>query len=126
MKKQIKLMMITVLIVFTIRLANAIYTYHFKYENEEGYSRKNCMIIQLQKVSDEKITYLVEYNHNKFLLNLYGKKEETIDFERYGKFQYGDVISCRGKITIPQKLGNPYEFDYKLYLNSLGISRYHK
>ena len=30
-------------------------------------------------------------------------------------------MSLRGKITIPEKLGNPYEFDYKKYLNSKNI-----
>ena len=33
-------------------------------------------------------------------------------------YKYGDVLSLRGKIVIPEKLGNPYEFDYKKYLNS--------
>lgn len=36
-------------------------------------------------------------------------------------YKYGDVLSLRGKITIPEKLGNPYEFDYKKYLNSKNI-----
>ena len=30
-------------------------------------------------------------------------------------------MSLRGKIVIPEKLGNPYEFDYKKYLNSKNI-----
>ena len=36
-------------------------------------------------------------------------------------YKYGDVLSLRGKIVIPEKLGNPYEFDYKKYLNSKNI-----
>ena len=30
-------------------------------------------------------------------------------------------MSLRGKINVPEKLGNPYEFDYKKYLNSKNI-----
>ena len=36
-------------------------------------------------------------------------------------YKYGDVLSLRGKIVIPEKLGNLYEFDYKKYLNSKNI-----
>lgn len=31
------------------------------------------------------------------------------------------MLTLRGKISIPEKLGNPYEFDYKKYLNSKNI-----
>ena len=43
------------------------------------------------------------------------------DLSKYSVYKYGDVLSLRGKINVPEKLGNPYEFDYKKYLNSKNI-----
>lgn len=119
MKKSIKIIIITGVIVLFISLINSIYKFNFKYKNEENFSRKNCMIIRLEKIEEDKITYLVKYNNNNFLLNIY--ENEGINLKEVSNFTYGDIVSCRGKIVIPSKLNNPYEFDYKLYLNSNDI-----
>ena len=60
---------------------------------------------------------------DKFVLNIYQNKysKNLNDLSKYSVYKYGDVLSLRGKITIPEKLGNPYEFDYKKYLNSKNI-----
>lgn len=41
--------------------------------------------------------------------------------EKYTKFKYGDVLSFRSSISTPTILNNPYEFNYKKYLNSKNI-----
>ncbi|MEG1059690.1 MAG: ComEC/Rec2 family competence protein [Clostridia bacterium] len=61
-----------------------------------------------------------------FLLNIYkdkyDKNKEKEDISKiYGEFKYGEKLKLRGKIVIPKKLGNPHEFDYKRYLNSLNV-----
>lgn len=79
-------------------------------------------VISLEKVTDDKIQYLVRYGNDKFLLNIYKNdriKEE--DFENYKKFRVGDILITNSKISKIEKLNNPYEFDYKRYLNSNGI-----
>ena len=72
---------------------------------------------------ENKISYLVKYNKDKFILNIYENKylEEKNNMNQYKNYNYGDVLNIRAKIVIPEKLGNPYEFDYKRYLNSNNI-----
>ena len=72
---------------------------------------------------ENKISYLVKYNKDKFILNIYENKylEEKNNINQYKNYDYGDVLNIRAKIVIPEKLGNPYEFDYKRYLNSNNI-----
>ncbi len=88
-------------------------------ENTETFQ---VMVIELQTVTDKKISYLVKYDNNKFILNIYTNNYNT---ERISKeflsYKYGDILQLSGKITIPSKLNNPYEFDYKKYLNSNNI-----
>ena len=47
---------------------------------------------------------------NKFLLYIYKQDEK----QKYD-FNYGDRLELIGKMTIPKKMNNPYEFDYKKY-----------
>lgn len=72
-------------------------------------------INSIEKVSDEGITYSIKYNGDNF--QLYIKDKEKI-------YKYGDrlkILSSNYEIT---KYNNPYEFDYKKYLNSNGyVSR---
>lgn len=119
MKKNRKIIVITGIILLLLSLINSIYKFNFKYKSEDNFSKKYCMVIRIEKVEDEKITYLVKYNNNNFLLNIY--KSESVELKELANFTYGDVISYNGKIIIPSKLNNPYEFNYKLYLNSNDI-----
>lgn len=115
MKKNRKIIVITGIIILLLSLINSIYKFNFKYKSEDNFSKKYCMVIRIEKVEEEKITYLVKYNNNNFLLNIY--KSESVELKELANFTYGDVISLSGKIIIPSKLNNPYEFNYKLYLN---------
>ena len=86
------------------------------------------MIIQKQKEDENKILYLAKLNNDKFILNIYikNKYDSDKDFSKekidaVSMYKYGDYINVNGKITIPEKLGNIGEFDYKKYLNSKDI-----
>ena len=115
---------IFICIVFVFRLCFLIYNFNFKYQTMENTETFQVMVIELQTVTDKKISYLVKYDNNKFILNIYTNNYNT---ERISKeflsYKYGDILQLSGKITIPSKLNNPYEFDYKKYLNSNNIDR---
>ncbi len=129
------LIVFSICFIFVISVLKSIYVFNFKYKNDTYNIRRNCIVISKEKVSEDKITYLVKYDSNKFLLNI---KMENIDsyYDDNGKvkndskieeffskneFSYGDVLDFRANIYIPSKLKNPYEFDYKRYLNSNDI-----
>ncbi|MBO5477278.1 MAG: ComEC/Rec2 family competence protein [Clostridia bacterium] len=97
-----------------IRVIYSIYFYNFKYKTW------NNLVIEIkinsvEKVSEEGITYSIKYNGDNF--QLYIKDVEKI-------YEYGyrlRILSSNYEIT---KYNNPYELDYKKYLNSNGyISR---
>lgn len=123
MKKHKILTLIFIVIIFSLSLISKIYKFNFKYKTSENTSRMEASIESLEKVEEDKISYLVKYNGDKFILNIYKNKYSKLnnDIKKYDSYKYGDIISFRGKITIPEKLGNPYEFDYKKYLNSKNI-----
>lgn len=122
-KKHKILTLIFIVIIFSLSLISKIYKFNFKYKTSENTSRMEVTIESLEKIEDNKISYLVKYNGDKFILNIYKNKysKTNNDIKKYDSYKYGDVISFRGKMTIPEKLGNPYEFDYKKYLNSKNI-----
>lgn len=122
-KKHKILTLIFIAIIFSLSLISKIYKFNFKYKTSENTSRMEASIQSLEKEEEDKISYLVKYNGDKFILNIYKNKYSKLnnDIKKYDSYKYGDVISFRGNITIPEKLGNPYEFDYKKYLNSKNI-----
>ena len=65
------------------------------------------------------MSYIVKYDKNNFLLNIF-KNDEDKNIEKSEKdvLKYGDILVVRGKISIPELLGNPYEINYKKNLNS--------
>lgn len=123
-KKHKILVVIFIVIIFSLSLISKIYKFNFKYKTSENTSRMEAIIENLEKVEEDKISYLVKYNGDKFLLNIYKDKyslEKTNDKQFNLDFKYGDVVTFRGKISIPEKLGNEGEFNYKNYLNSNNI-----
>lgn len=114
-----------IFLLFSLNLFKSIYIFNYKYESSKIQNRMNCMIIQKTKHDNDKISYLVKYNSNNFVLNIYEntytKNDEKVDFKTYANYSYGDILTFRGNISIPKKLNNPYEFDYKKYLNSNNI-----
>ncbi len=115
--------LITALIIITIRFCDKNYVFNEKYKNVESI-KMNASIIEISDITEDKISYLVKYDKNKFLLNVYNDKnsaqKEDVDNNLY-ELKYGDIIEFTGTMSKNNKLGNPYEFDYKKYLNSKNI-----
>lgn len=118
MKKMIndnKRLIIIILVALAIlRTIYSIYIFKIKYNNFNSVI-KEVFVIELIKDEKEKESYLVKYNNDRFILNIY--KEENKDFN----YKYGDILKINGKISDLKLLNNPNEFNYKLYLNSNNI-----
>lgn len=106
----------TIIIVFILSLIKSIYIFNFKYRSSNKYEKYYVMVIEKRKEEENKTSYLVKYLSNKFILNVYNENIKKSD-----TYSYGDKIELIGKISIPENLNNPYEFDYKRYLNSNNI-----
>lgn len=126
-KIYIKYGSIILLTIILIRYMYLFYNFNLKYKSDENTKRYNVFITRNIDISSDKISYLVKYESKNFILNIYKdkyEKEQMSDenfFEKYSKYNYGDKIEFRGKLIIPEKLNNPYEFNYKNYLNSKNI-----
>ncbi len=97
---------------FLVRLGFCIYLYEYGYESEKSYTKKIVDVLEVREVTEERGIYLVAYEKRKFLL---------YDYQNRTTYQVGDRLSVNGKIVIPELLHNPYEFNYKRYLNANGI-----
>lgn len=109
------------IVIFIISVCYNIYKYEFKnIALVNKYTNMNVYVVKKDKIDDEKIVYIVKYKSCKFILNIYIKDQD--DINRYSNFLVGDILNINAKISNIEKLNNPYEFDYKRYLNSNGIS----
>jgi competence protein ComEC len=104
-----KIIIISLIIIYISRIVYINYIFNNKYLENSNYTKLSVIIIQKEKVYQDKISYLVRYNNDNFILNIYDILTD---------FKYGDILDINGKIIIPKKLNNLYEFDYKRYLNS--------
>lgn len=92
----------------------------------DDYTKEYTVFIQsLKSKSDTKVSYNVKLlgTQDKFIFNIYDNSYDNIqtDLTKYNNYEYGDVVKIKGKKSIPQKLNNPGEFNYKLYLYSNNI-----
>ena len=126
----IKKRIIYILIVlgYVLSLIFNIYKYNHKYSSDSKNKYYEVMIIEKQKEEDNKISYLVKLDNNKFILNIYTKNKYSSDkdlskekLREVKQYEYGDGIKINGKIIIPALMRNIGEFDYKKYLNSKDI-----
>ena len=123
-KKNI-VIILTVFIVLILSITKKIWVFNYKYLDDDKTLRRYVTVLSKEKITDEKIIYIVEYDRNKFLLNIsYDKENSSFSHEEFlskNDFSYGDILTLRGSIFIPSLLNNPYEFNYKRYLNSNNI-----
>jgi competence protein ComEC len=126
-KVNIKYIIVISLTIFVIRYIYLFHNFNLKYKSDENTKRYNVLVERNISLSEDKISYLVKYESSYFILNIYvdeySKKKISKDefINKYGNFNYGDKVDFRGKIQIPKLLNNPYEFNYKRYLNSKNI-----
>lgn len=121
-KKHNKIFILVLILILVCRVVYSIYLYEAKYKNSNENEKFEVKIISLKSYSKDKVSYIVKYDKNKFLLNIF-KNDEDKNIEKSEKdvLKYGDILVVRGKISIPELLGNPYEINYKKNLNSNGI-----
>lgn len=117
--KRKRVVMFFVIFLILFQTLTHIYDFNFKYKEKD--TVKEVMVLSLKKVEDKKVSYLVRYNKNNFILTIYSRNEEKDIDKKYLNFKYADKLKIMGEISIPKKLGNPNEFDYKRYLNSKAI-----
>ncbi|MDO4283115.1 MAG: DNA internalization-related competence protein ComEC/Rec2 [Clostridia bacterium] len=115
-KKERKFCITILLLILCIRIGYTIYLYELKYTTDDTNRKMYVTIIEKQKETEEKISYLVEFEKHKFVMNIYTNKDEIVKY-----YSPCDILKIRGKVIIPITLNNPYEFCYKRYLNSQNI-----
>ncbi len=87
------------------------YKYNYKYEYFKS-KKIEVEIINLYNISENGITYEIKYNGDSFLLYIKDKNEI---------YKYGDRLEIVASNYEIEDYGNPYEFNYKRYLNSKGF-----
>jgi len=122
MKSKIYLIFISI---FILIISFKGYLFSSKYVLDD-YTKEYTVFIQsLKSKSNTKVSYNVKLlgTQDKFILNIYDNSYDKIqtDLTKYSEYKYGDAVKVKGKISIPQKLNNPGEFNYKLYLYSNNI-----
>ena len=98
-------------IILIIRTIYCIYLYNFKYSEWKN-KIIDVKVENIEKITEDTVTYKIKYNRDTFLLNI----RDTSYL-----YKYGDKIRILTSNYKIEKLGNPYEYDYKKYLNSKGI-----
>ena len=87
------------------------YINNYKYEEWKN-KKISVEIYNIEKIEEDKKVYRVRYDNNYFLLNIDNSNND---------YQIGDKISILCNNYSIKKDNNPYEFDYKRYLNSNNI-----
>ena len=87
------------------------YINNYKYEEWKN-KKISVEIYNIEKIEEDKKVYRVRYDNNYFLLNIDNSNNN---------YQIGDKISILCNNYSIKKDNNPYEFDYKRYLNSNNI-----
>lgn len=105
-----KIILIVVVLLF-LRIIYKSYVFNYKYTNWNN-EKIVVDIYNIEKIQDEKIIYKVKYDKNYFLLSI---KNQDI------KYKIGDRLEILSSKYDIEKYNNPYEFDYKKYLNSKNI-----
>ena len=93
-----------------------------KYSSDDYTKEYTVFVESLEDYTQNKVSYNVKImnTNDKFILNLYDNSYDNIqtDLSVFANYKYGDVLKVKGKISIPQKLNNPGEFNYKQFLYS--------
>ena len=128
--KKLKFVIIVIITLIIISNIYAYYKFNLKYKNS---LINHVTVISKESTNDKSITYLVKIGDDlygdKILLKIYldNKNNEIINnkdtlfFNRYGNYSYGDVLYINKKADNITLLKNDYEFNYKEYLSTRNI-----
>lgn len=101
-----------------------------KYNADSKNQKYIVMIEEKYKEKEDYVSYIVKLGKennskfkDKFILNIYKTSFGKVisQKEDITKFEYGDCLKVTGKISIPEYMNNPGEFNYKNYLYSNNI-----
>ena len=127
-KRKVKTYIIFIYITYIISIIYRLYVYENKYKNDSKQSKYILKVIERKKLDEEKTTYIVKNNNDKFLLNIYFKNSyddkknmNKEDIDKHSSYKYGDILNVKGKIKIWESMGNIGEFNYARYLASNNI-----
>ena len=109
--KKKTLLYVSLILLLLVRIVVFIYRYNYKYNSFRNVTI-TVKVICIEKVEEERIRYRIKYNGDTFLLFL--KDVNNV-------YSYGDEIVIRASLYEIESKGNPYEFNYKRYLNSNGF-----
>ena len=112
-------------VIFTALILMKAIVFSVKYSSDEVQKEYDVFVENVRSVSETKVSYNVKLlnTNDKFILNIYDDSYDNVqsDLTECANYIYGDVIKVMGKVSIPKKLNNPGEFNYKLYLYSNNI-----
>jgi len=141
-KKNKNILTIIVTIIYISICIFKLEMYMNKYVTDEKSKTLEVFVVEkLTETEDnKKVSYLVKLKEGKsykdqFILNIcinqyakVGELKQSVQsikniksIEEHTKYVYGDILELTGKKMIPEALGNPYEFNYRKYLNSKNI-----
>lgn len=102
-----------IIIIFIVLLCRGAYSFYFFNYKYSAFSNKKVQvkIISIYSATENGITYSIKYNGDNFLL--YIKDVENI-------YEHADVLSLIATNYEAEESTNPYEFNYKRYINSNG------
>ncbi len=106
-----KIIYILAIILLVYRILESIYTYEFKYLEWKN-KKIEVMVEYVDKIKEDRVDYIVNYNGDKFILSL--KNNTNI-------YSSGDKLNIICSNYSIEKLNNPHEFNYKRYLSSKGF-----
>lgn len=98
--------------ILLFRTSFSFYTFNYKYKEWKN-EKREITVINVEKVEDDSITYIGILGIDKVIFSV--KDVDDI-------YSFGDKIAVICSNYSIERLGNPYEFNYKRYLNSKNIA----
>lgn len=118
-KKYKRIIIVFLLVLLIIKSIFYIYKFEFKYKPFNFNKKISLRVLNLENIDENNVSYKVKMENDIFLLKIYTNSEE--EKLNASKYIYGDVLEANCKMSSYERLENPYEFNYKRYLNSNNI-----
>lgn len=86
-----------------------IYSLYDKYDEDKENITDFLVVVQNLGEDENKVKYLVKFNSDSFILNIYkeDKFNKSLNKIDHSSYIYGDELEVIGKISKPELYGNP-------------------
>ena len=111
-KTKRKLLLFILLVILCIRIIYSLYVFNYKYSEWKNMNVE-ITVFSVDNVKEEKIRYIGFLGRDKVIFTV--KDVDNV-------YDFGDKITVISSYYKNEPLGNPYEFDYKRYINSKDIA----